>query len=41
MKEAPLANAGRLEGLLIPGRKALCIPKKGGKTDFVLVAFSR
>jgi sugar fermentation stimulation protein A len=37
--KALVTNTGRLEEFMVPGRKALCTPKTGGKTDFVLVAF--
>lgn len=39
VKKALVTNTGRLEEFMIPGRKAFCISKTGGKTDFVLVAF--
>ncbi len=39
IRRALLTNTGRLEEFLIPGRKAFCTPKSGGKTDFVLIAF--
>ena len=39
IRKALLTNTGRLEEFLIPGRKAFCTPKSGGKTDFVLIAF--
>jgi len=38
-KRALVTNTGRLEEFMVPGRKAFCTPKTGGKTDFVLVAF--
>ncbi|ACJ16503.1 sugar fermentation stimulation protein [Thermococcus onnurineus NA1] len=38
-RKALVTNTGRLEEFMIPGRKAFCVPKSGGKTDFVLVAF--
>ncbi|KUH33195.1 sugar fermentation stimulation protein [Thermococcus celericrescens] len=38
-RRALVTNTGRLEEFLVPGRKAFCTPKTGGKTDFVLVAF--
>jgi len=38
-RRALVTNTGRLEEFMIPGRKAFCVPKSGGKTDFVLVAF--
>ncbi|WP_456452828.1 DNA/RNA nuclease SfsA [Thermococcus sp.] len=38
-RKALVTNTGRLEEFMIPGRKAFCTPKSGGKTDFVLVAF--
>ncbi|EEB74992.1 DNA/RNA nuclease SfsA [Thermococcus sp. AM4] len=39
IRRALLTNTGRLEEFMIPGRKAFCTPKSGGKTDFVLIAF--
>ncbi len=39
IKRALVTNTGRLEEFMVPGRKAFCLPKTGGKTDFVLVAF--
>lgn len=39
IKRALITNTGRLEEFMVPGRKVFCIPKSGGKTDFVLVAF--
>ncbi|WP_297522582.1 DNA/RNA nuclease SfsA [Thermococcus sp.] len=39
IKRALITNTGRLEEFMIPGRRAFCLPKTGGKTDFVLVAF--
>lgn len=38
-RKALVTNTGRLEEFMIPGRRAFCTPKTGGKTDFVLVAF--
>lgn len=38
-RKALVTNTGRLEEFMIPGRRAFCAPKTGGKTDFVLVAF--
>ena len=38
-RRALVTNTGRLEEFMIPGRKAFCTPRSGGKTDFVLVAF--
>ncbi|ASA77838.1 DNA/RNA nuclease SfsA [Thermococcus sp. 5-4] len=38
-RKALVTNTGRLEEFMVPGRKAFCTPKTGGKTDFVLVAF--
>ncbi len=38
-RKALVTNTGRLEEFMIPGRRAFCMPKSGGKTDFVLVAF--
>ncbi len=39
VRKALVTNTGRLEEFMVPGRKAFCTPKSGGKTDFVLVAF--
>ena len=39
VKRALVTNTGRLEEFMVPGRKAFCLPKSGGKTDFVLLAF--
>ncbi len=39
IRKALLTNTGRLEEFMVPGRKAFCTPKSGGKTDFVLIAF--
>jgi len=38
-RRALVTNTGRLKEFMIPGRKAFCTPRSGGKTDFVLVAF--
>lgn len=38
-RKALITNTGRLEEFIIPGRKAFCTSKSGGKTDFVLIAF--
>ncbi|WP_148881940.1 DNA/RNA nuclease SfsA [Thermococcus aciditolerans] len=38
-RRALVTNTGRLEEFMVPGRKAFCTPKTGGKTDFFLVAF--
>ncbi|WP_297437073.1 DNA/RNA nuclease SfsA [Thermococcus sp.] len=38
-RKALVTNTGRLEEFMVPGRKAFCTPRTGGKTDFVLVAF--
>ena len=38
-RKALVTNTGRLEEFMVPGRRAFCMPKSGGKTDFVLVAF--
>ncbi|NJE05434.1 DNA/RNA nuclease SfsA [Thermococcus sp. M36] len=38
-RKALVTNTGRLEEFMVPGRRAFCTPKRGGKTDFVLVAF--
>ena len=40
IRKALLTNTGRLEEFMVPGRKAFCTPKRGGKTDFVLIAFA-
>ncbi len=39
VRKALVTNTGRLEEFMIPGRRAFCVPKQGGKTDFVLIAF--
>ncbi|WP_297501345.1 DNA/RNA nuclease SfsA [Thermococcus sp.] len=39
IRKALVTNTGRLEEFMVPGRKAFCVPKSGGKTDFILVAF--
>ncbi|AHF80597.1 DNA/RNA nuclease SfsA [Thermococcus paralvinellae] len=39
VKKALITNTGRLEEFMIKGKKCFCIPKQGGKTDFILVAF--
>ncbi|USG99657.1 DNA/RNA nuclease SfsA [Thermococcus argininiproducens] len=39
IKKALITNTGRLEEFMIKGRKAFCIPKQGGKTDFILIGF--
>ncbi|NJE76993.1 DNA/RNA nuclease SfsA [Thermococcus sp. ES12] len=39
MKKALVTNTGRLEEFMILGKRAFCLPKRGGKTDFVLLAF--
>jgi len=39
LKKALITNTGRLEEFMIKGRRAFCIPKQGGKTDFVLIGF--
>ncbi|WRS53685.1 DNA/RNA nuclease SfsA [Thermococcus sp. SY098] len=39
VKRALITNTGRLEEFMVKGRKCFCIPKQGGKTDFVLIAF--
>lgn len=39
IKKALVTNTGRLEEFMIRGRRAFCTPKRGGRTDFVLVAF--
>jgi len=38
-RKALITNTGRLEEFMVRGRRVLCTPKSGGKTDFVLVAF--
>jgi len=38
-RRALVTNTGRLEEFMVPGRRAFCVPKSGGKTDYVLVAF--
>ncbi|WP_297464542.1 DNA/RNA nuclease SfsA [Thermococcus sp.] len=38
-RKALVTNTGRLKEFMIPGRRAFCLPKSGGKTDFVLLAF--
>ncbi|WP_456366245.1 DNA/RNA nuclease SfsA [Thermococcus sp.] len=39
IRKALVTNTGRLEEFMVPGRRAFCLPKTGGKTDFVLLAF--
>lgn len=39
IKKALITNTGRLEEFMIEGRKAFCVPKQGGKTDFILIGF--
>jgi sugar fermentation stimulation protein A len=39
IRKALITNTGRLKEFMVPGRNAFCMPKEGGKTDFVLVAF--
>lgn len=39
IKRALITNTGRLEEFMIKGRKAFCIPKQGGKTEFTLIGF--
>jgi len=39
VRKALVTNTGRLEEFMVPGRKAFCLPKSGGKTNFVLLAF--
>ncbi|MEO2151492.1 MAG: DNA/RNA nuclease SfsA, partial [Thermococcus sp.] len=39
IRKALLTNTGRLEEFMVPGRRVFCTPKRGGKTDFVLIAF--
>ena len=38
-KRALITNTGRLEEFMIRGKRCFCIPKQGGKTDLILVAF--
>ncbi|ANF21878.1 DNA/RNA nuclease SfsA [Thermococcus piezophilus] len=38
-RRAWVTNTGRLDEFMVDGRKAFCVPKSGGKTDFILVAF--
>jgi sugar fermentation stimulation protein A len=38
-RKALITNTGRLDEFMVKGRKAFCMPKSSGKTDFVLVAF--
>jgi len=39
VKKALITNTGRLEEFMVEGRKAFCIPKQGGKTEFILIGF--
>lgn len=39
VKKALITNTGRLEEFMVKGRKAFCIPKQGGKTEFILIGF--
>ncbi|NJE02662.1 DNA/RNA nuclease SfsA [Thermococcus sp. MV11] len=39
IRKALVTNTGRLEEFMVPGRRVFCLPKSGGKTDFVLLAF--
>ena len=39
LKKALITNTGRLEEFMVEGRKAFCIPKQGGKTEFILIGF--
>ncbi|ASJ12876.1 DNA/RNA nuclease SfsA [Thermococcus thioreducens] len=39
VRRALVTNTGRLEEFMIPGSRVFCIPKSGGKTDFILIAF--
>lgn len=39
LKKALITNTGRLEEFMVKGKRAFCIPKQGGKTDFVLIGF--
>ncbi|ALV62641.1 Sugar/maltose fermentation stimulation protein like [Thermococcus sp. 2319x1] len=39
LKKALITNTGRLEEFMVKEKKAFCIPKQGGKTEFVLVGF--
>ncbi|WP_456422771.1 DNA/RNA nuclease SfsA [Thermococcus sp.] len=39
VRRALVTNTGRLGEFMVRGRKTFCLPKSGGKTDFVLLAF--
>jgi len=39
IRKALVTNTGRLGEFMVPGRRAFCLPKTGGKTDFILLAF--
>ncbi len=39
VKKALITNTGRLEEFMMKGRKGFCIPKQGGKTEFILIGF--
>ena len=39
VKKALITNTGRLEEFMVEGRKAFCVPKQGGKTEFILIGF--
>ncbi|WP_436317650.1 hypothetical protein [Thermococcus aggregans] len=39
IKKALITNTGRLEEFMIKERRAFCVPKQGGKTEFVLIGF--
>jgi sugar fermentation stimulation protein A len=39
VKRALITNTGRLEKFMVKGRKAFCMPKQGGKTEFILIGF--
>ncbi|MDK2854344.1 MAG: sugar fermentation stimulation protein [Thermococcaceae archaeon] len=38
-KKALITNTGRLKEFMVEGKRAFCIPKQGGKTEFVLIGF--
>jgi len=39
VKRSLITNTGRLEEFMVKGRKAFCMPKQGGKTEFILIGF--
>ncbi len=39
LKKALITNTGRLKEFMVEGKRAFCIPKQGGKTEFVLIGF--